>query len=110
MPVQSGVFVGEGALQSGVRASFAFGFCHGRGATARASAVTAAIVKTFAVVLCFMIISFAFINCLHWYSRQRTPKSGQVLLYIFDARGETGFIHRRTHCGNHKSVERLGQW
>src|SRR5579883_1146279 len=36
------------------------------GAGLRASAVTAAIVKFFAMVLRFMIISFAFISCLHF--------------------------------------------
>jgi hypothetical protein len=36
------------------------------GATLRANAVTAAIVKLFAMVLRVMIISFAFISCLHF--------------------------------------------
>src|SRR5712692_9358729 len=35
------------------------------GAMPRASAVTAAIVKVFAMVLRFMILFFAFISCLH---------------------------------------------
>src|SRR5271157_5674887 len=48
------------------------------GATVRASAVTAAIAKVFAVVLRFMILSFAFINCLH--SRRRSFQPPVLLL------------------------------
>src|SRR5712675_2068737 len=41
------------------------------GAMPRASAVTAAIVKVFAMVLRFMIISFGFLDCFHAGQRRR---------------------------------------
>ena len=53
---ESGVFVCEGALQGALEHPLSSAFAIG--ATARASAVTAAIAKAFAVVLRFMIISF----------------------------------------------------
>ena len=65
------------------------------GATASASAVTAAIVKAVAISLRFMIISFAFINFLQsWkeiiptpfslrrYRRQQTSKAATILCIL----------------------------
>src|ERR1039457_1737285 len=92
------------------------------GARPRASTVTAAIVKVFAMVLRFMMLSFAFISCLHSgrrsfrdlfffhrYRRQGTPKSGHVSCIFFVDHGEDELAHRRAHRGNHIFVEGLGQ-